>query len=94
MTVGGSDNIPQPEPAMDSPSGVAADSGVVSACATVEDASSASASGADAVTVDPSALMLGADDWKRWEQIIDGPPPGDLSAMRAFLARPAPPVAA
>ena len=49
--------------------------------------------GSDCVMTDRSAFLLDAEGWKKWTEIIDGPPPGDLSGLRAFLTRPAPLVA-
>ena len=42
---------------------------------------------------DRSAFFLDAEGWKKWTEIIDDPPPDDLSGLRAFLTRPAPLVA-
>lgn len=49
--------------------------------------------GPDCVMTDRSAFFLDAEGWKKWTEIIDGPPPDDLSGLRAFLTRPAPLVA-
>lgn len=49
--------------------------------------------GPDCVMADRSAFLLDAEDWKKWTEIIDGPPPDDLSSLRAFLTRPPPLVA-
>ena len=47
----------------------------------------------DCVMTDRSAFFLDAEGWEKWTEIIDSPPPGDLSGLRAFLTRPAPLVA-
>lgn len=49
--------------------------------------------GPDCVMTDRSAFFLDAEGWKKWTEIIDSPPPDDLSGLRAFLTRPAPLVA-
>ena len=49
--------------------------------------------GLDCVMTDRSAFFLDAEGWKKWTEIIDSPPPDDLSGLRAFLTRLAPLVA-